>query len=681
MVLVPCPGADPLKTWTGEGGRQLWATEGIRKQASSARVLTYDHGYVKEKWTLKSLATDLLQVLFEERSLRNNLDRDRKRPLFFICHSIGGLVVKLALTEAGRHNLYRPIVDFCHGVTFFATPHHGSIHLFMDDFKSSIQEVLDLRAPLPASLTTQLNLDDRTLQTIDKNFKQLSGEFKLWTFYETEDSLLCPSRESSGPKGIHYTAPITPMRSAILGVKHEKIYARRSTHAECAWFEFQDRRTLQLYLDDLCDAILKAANIQRQDPTTALYQPLNSKVLESKVSIEVHAFYEDKITEAAKPGVQILFIKQSLEEFLRWGPDALLNQRLVNRQRLGLDYGPMVGQGLTIGRTVVWRDPELDEDELLPGGSRPPESQFLIRRDRAQSLLRPFEWARARETGRISTTTTEPGTETPSPVPSEPGTETPSPMPQQERVGATPTVLDASSGDRKKFEWIHVPFNNPIWVEKVFETLSVNDKTSYAELFSAPHWGSRHTRARHPQHHACFLKPTCGTISFEEASVQECRYLYLPYLHFDSYKAVIKRRNLIKQRLEQGRTHPVPTSVVREESLELRTIWAFLGHDPPINCRRTLDQYQYPSVHDTTARDDDQVLYKLTKERLPNYNLTEEELSYLFTIDDEDVLDGNLLMVDQLWMWILETPDHRCKYATSSDVSHVVSIRFEKILN
>lgn len=36
---------------------------------------------------------------------------------------------------------------------------------------------------------------------------------------------------------------------------------------------------------------------------------------------------------------------------------------------------------------------------------------------------------------------------------------------------------------------------------------------------------------------------------------------------------------------------------------------------------------------------------------------------------EDDVLNGNLLMVDQLWMWIMETPDHKCKYAISSWLS------------
>ena len=151
--------------------------------------------------------------------------------------------------------------------------------------------------------------------------------------------------------------------------------------------------------------------------------------------------------------------------------------------------------------------------------------------------------------------------------------------------------------------------------------------------------------------------------------------LYLPYLHWDTYKLMIKRRHLIKRRLAHGRSRPVPEEISKLE-LEHRVTWAFLGHDPPYNCRRTLDQFGYPNLHDTRPRDDDQMLYKMTKERkkpdrkvlgTPKFQkghdkpLVDDE-KRTATVDpegpseedggsEEDVLDGTVLMVDQLWLW------------------------------
>lgn len=158
--------------------------------------------------------------------------------------------------------------------------------------------------------------------------------------------------------------------------------------------------------------------------------------------------------------------------------------------------------------------------------------------------------------------------------------------------------------------------------------------------------------------------------------------LFFPYLHFDSYKKLIRRRELIIQRLIQGRARPIPENVSKSESLECQVIWEHIGHDPPLNCRRTLDQFGYPSLRDTRSRDDDQMLYKLTKERRFDPNIASELKNQSSSsgsstkpsstsgrekltwrerwfqqepAGEEEILNGNVLMVDQLWVWVINS--------------------------
>lgn len=141
------------------------------------------------------------------------------------------------------------------------------------------------------------------------------------------------------------------------------------------------------------------------------------------------------------------------------------------------------------------------------------------------------------------------------------------------------------------------------------------------------------------------------------------------------------------RRLAHGRSRPVPEDIANLESLDLRVIWEYLGHDPPLNSRRTLDQFGYPSLRDTYARDDDQMLYKLTKKDTPRrpfvgkswsdeqsiqslvqrYSVgtkllhetieNQKEAASSESDSEHEVLlrDGNLLMVDQLWLWAIDT--------------------------
>jgi len=61
-----------------------------------------------------SNAVQTFQALFHLANI--NLQKDN-RPIFFVCHSTGGLVVKMALAEAQRSK--HPILGDCYGVTFF----------------------------------------------------------------------------------------------------------------------------------------------------------------------------------------------------------------------------------------------------------------------------------------------------------------------------------------------------------------------------------------------------------------------------------------------------------------------------------------------------------------------------------------------------------------------------------
>ncbi|KAK7711789.1 hypothetical protein SLS64_005056 [Diaporthe eres] len=532
-----------------------WARSGVRHEANTARVLTYDHGDITPDRSLKTMADDLLSSICTETA-----GKIARRPLFFICHSIGGLVVKLALTQASRSSKFRSILEDCYGVTFFATPHRGSSYLSISDFGISIQQLLHLSQPLTPRLRGELKLDHPPLLKIDDDFKQLSSEFQVWSFHETEDSGL--SRNGfAGPTDIPFKAPVTSMRSAILGVRHEKVYALQSTHANCASFGMKNAQTLRLYLSELGAAIQNAELLNK----STTHVPLR---LEQKVTIEVHGFYESGLVHES-PGetsIRLFSTKDhSLDAFWEEGPDSLLEKRLNDI------------------RSESQNDPQ--------------DTQFFGQKGRAPSL-RPL--------GKVATGTDE--------------------RPKKSRRPSVTVIPPGTS-----------------------------NTASEAKFTESP------KRSSHIQH-----------------------------------PVVPETANGGNRRVAQGRTRPVPPEVAKEASLESRVIWEYLGHDPPFNCRRTLDQYRYPSLHDTRARDDDQMLYKMTKERVylngkpvvaslgpvlrgeertPTHydrgdaagfgdddedqeHLDSESESNEDELDskpEDDVLDGNVLMVDQLWLWAADS--------------------------
>ena len=141
--------------------------------------------------------------------------------------------------------------------------------------------------------------------------------------------------------------------------------------------------------------------------------------------------------------------------------------------------------------------------------------------------------------------------------------------------------------------------------------------------------------------------------------------------------------------MKQERVRPIREDIAASKSIETKLIWQYLGSEPPLHCRRTLDQFGYPNLRSCEARDDDQMLWKRTRPKssasVP-WNKSSKESTYhqqdscnplepselqndcsvRTRSDDDEALrkrwdvvqekidDGNVLMVDQLWLWVME---------------------------
>ena len=78
---------------------------------------------------------------------------------------------------------------------------------------------------------------------------------------------------------------------------------------------------------------------------------------------------------------------------------------------------------------------------------------------------------------------------------------------------------------------------------------------------------------------------------------------------------------------------------------------ASVSATPPLHVRRTLDQYYFPTLEDTSARDRDQVVYRGTKKGR-----------------------ARIVMVDQLWLWIINDSEYNVKIKISNRVANYESI-------
>jgi len=92
-----------------------------------------------------------------------------------------------------------------------------------------------------------------------------------------------------------------------------------------------------------------------------------------------------------------------------------------------------------------------------------------------------------------------------------------------------------------------------------------------------------------------------------------------------------KEISTVIHKLSEGRKSAIPTD--KDELL----IFHYLKKLHPLHIRRTFDQYRYYSLKDTSDRDEDQVIGRVFKRQSPGKSPSEQPM----------------LMVDQLWLWVL----------------------------
>lgn len=171
------------------------------------------------------------------------------------------------------------------------------------------------------------------------------------------------------------------------------------------------------------------------------------------------------------------------------------------------------------------------------------------------------------------------------------------------------------------FRWIHLPANNPIWIEILLIKWFIDNGAKDANSFRSLHASLNQPR-RGNYSHSRSLRPVCqitgGNI-----------WTFIPYLQFETFEAFRRMQDAI-YRTET--LNWLPGELSRDEFL----IRAYLmPATAGWHIRRTLDQFSYPNMH-TEALDQDQIIYR-------------------YQVRMSETPERKLCMVDQLWMWILQS--------------------------
>ncbi|KUL81412.1 hypothetical protein ZTR_10224 [Talaromyces verruculosus] len=174
-------------SWQGRGNlSRMWLRDFLSKDLPQCRTIIYGYNSKLSSHGVDTILDYGRELMEEIKKIRNTKEL-QQRPLFFIAHSFGGIILAHCLVRAIQtmdedHPAITSLHRATYSVIFFGIPHKG---LVVED----IQQMLggDGKHPREKLLQqTSSKSDLLTLQLAD--FKNLIRDRKVVSFYETEQT-------------------------------------------------------------------------------------------------------------------------------------------------------------------------------------------------------------------------------------------------------------------------------------------------------------------------------------------------------------------------------------------------------------------------------------------------------------------------------------------------------------
>ncbi|KAI3317548.1 Alpha/Beta hydrolase protein [Xylariaceae sp. AK1471] len=201
------------RTWTMDGC--CWPRDLLPQTLPGIRVITFGYDSRIVRWagtssnSISHHATSLLSDIYLTRKTNPH------RPLIFVGHSLGGIVIKDMLHQArepDHHGQYRTIFDSTRGIIFLGTPHRGSGYARLSWVGATIAW---LWSGMNIRLLRSLRYDSEILDRVNMSFLRTlinhnAGEARIRICSFAEELSL-----------LKFFSPIVRSDSAFIGLPNE----------------------------------------------------------------------------------------------------------------------------------------------------------------------------------------------------------------------------------------------------------------------------------------------------------------------------------------------------------------------------------------------------------------------------------------------------------------------------
>lgn len=233
------------KTWTCVEDGTFWPRDLLPSLIPTARILIFGYNSsVLSDANNAPVSTHASSLL---RRVTNERENALHRPIIFVAHSLGGLLVKQALVDAGipreDERQYACLKASTYGLVFFATPHLGGNKASIANVAAKVWSVFS-RNPVNSLLGT-LERNSLLNEISSDQFRHQVNDYRILSFYETKPMQVRVKRRKVFPRKA--SMMIVDRQSALLRAQREIQLGLDRNHSDICKF----RRSGDYIYDDV----------------------------------------------------------------------------------------------------------------------------------------------------------------------------------------------------------------------------------------------------------------------------------------------------------------------------------------------------------------------------------------------------------------------------------------------
>ncbi|XP_016056177.1 PREDICTED: protein SERAC1 isoform X2 [Miniopterus natalensis] len=195
----------PAEKASGDGTRYTtcWPKTWLAGDCPALRIISVEYDTSLSDWRARC-PTERKSIAFRSNELLQKLRAAGvgDRPMIWVSHSMGGLLVKKMLLEASQKPEMSTVINNTRGIIFYSVPHHGS-HLA--DYSVNVRYLL-----FPSLEVKELSKDSPALKVLQDDFLKFAKDrnFQVLNFVETQPTSI----------GSMIKLHVVPVESADLGI-------------------------------------------------------------------------------------------------------------------------------------------------------------------------------------------------------------------------------------------------------------------------------------------------------------------------------------------------------------------------------------------------------------------------------------------------------------------------------